>query len=183
MFATTQYARGENANSNRTPFFDTIEYQSSDIQILQRTSNGHLLGIFKATFDGWYMVDLSFRLDPAWTAGFSFAPLLYRTPDLRALSLPNVGAIAYTPADTRTDGGTGFSLTPYKIGADAHLANSPGARYAQSSWVIYLPAGGAVAAGYDSRFNSLGTLDAPIDADGLGIETYFSIAALSKTAS
>lgn len=184
MFATTQIARSENVNTGRSPFFDTIEYQSSDIQILQRTVNGHLLGIFKATFAGWYMVDLSFRLDPAWTGGFGFAPLLYRTPDLRTLTLPSgIGNVPYTPADTRTDGGTGFSLTPYKIGADAHLGDNIGARYAQSSWVIYLPAGGAVAAGYDARYNSFGTLDAPIDADGLGIETYFSIAALSKTAS
>lgn len=195
MFATTQIARSENVNNDRSPFFDTIEYQSSDIQILQRTVNGHLLGIFKTTYAGWYMVELSFRLDPAFTLGFCFAPLLYRTPDLRALVLPsNIGTVPYTPADTRTDGGTGFNLTPYKIGADAPMTaqhptavglttphNAP--RYAQSSWVVYLPAGGAVAAGYDSRENALGTVDSPIDADGLGIETYFSIAALSKTAS
>lgn len=192
MFWVTQITRSENnlgGTEQRSPFFTDLDVASTDIQVLRRTSDGDLLGIYKATYAGWYTVELSFRLDPAFTAGYCFAPLLYRSEDLRTLNSTETGSVDYSPADTR--GGTGVNLIPYKIGADAllsppHFGIPPpthdGARYAQCTWVIYLPAGGAVAAGYDARYGALGTVDAPIDADASGIETYFSIAALSKTA-
>lgn len=183
MFWVTQISRSENnlgGSSQRSPFFTNLDVASTDIQVLRRSSNNDLLGIYKATFAGWYVVELGFRLDPAWTAGYSFAPLLYRSENLRTLTNTATGSVSYTPSDTGS--GTGQNLEPYKIGSDSSLSSNPGARYAQSTWVIYLPANGAVAAGYDARYGALGTVDAPIDADASGIETYFSIAALNKTA-
>ena len=111
-------------------------------------------GKFLVTIAGWYLVELSFRINPVYTFGLQCAPLLYK--------------------------GNNSTQTEYKIGGDAiacvWLGGGNGQRYAQSTWMVPLNANEAVRAGYDS----VGTYGDLFDADASGIETYFSIALVSK---
>ena len=128
-----------------TDFFDTTDTSSSDITITRSS------GTFTVTQNGWYLVELAFRLNPVISFGFSIAPLLFRNG------------------------------SPYKIGNDAIMGTwgigSVGNRYANSTWIVYLTAGESVRAGYDA----IGTGLDMFDADASGVETYFSIAMLNKT--
>lgn len=128
-----------------TDFFDTTDASSSDITITRSS------GKFTVNKNGWYLVELAFRLNPVISFGFSIAPLLFRNG------------------------------SPYKIGNDAIMGTwsigSVGNRYANSTWIVYLTAGQNVSAGYDA----IGTGIDMFDADASGVETYFSIAMLNKT--
>jgi len=134
-------------------FFPNDFFDSNDISgngIITNLSEGK----FTVTIAGWYLVELSFRINPVYTFGLQCAPLLYK--------------------------GTSGKQVEYKIGADAiacvWIGGGNGQRYAQSTWMVPLNVNEAVRAGYDS----VGTYGNLFDADASGVETYFSIALVSK---
>jgi len=134
-------------------FFPNDFFDSNDISgngVITNLSEGK----FTVTIAGWYLVELSFRINPVYTFGLQCAPLLYK--------------------------GTSGSQVEYKIGADAiacvWFGGGNGQRYAQSTWMVPLNVNEAVRAGYDS----VGTYGNLFDADASGVETYFSIALVSK---
>ena len=130
-------------------FFDTQD--RSGTNIVTTLSEGK----FRVTEAGWYIVELSFRLNPTITFGFSVAPLLYK--------------------------GIDSTQSAYKVGNDAIMGTwgfgQVGNRYAQSTWIVYLNAQEVVRAGYDA----IGTAVNIFDADSSGVETYFSISMMNKT--
>jgi hypothetical protein len=65
------------------------------------------------------------------------------------------------------------------VGAVNAFAVGPalGSRFAQSTFIVYLPAGGAVKAGYNGR----GAANDLFGQDADGTQTYFSISMLNKT--
>ena len=152
-----QISRRNTVNVNASPgrivfptgFFDYQDQYSTNITTTLSE------GKFTVTEAGWYMVELSFRLNPAISFGFCVAPLLFK--------------------------GTASSQAAYKIGDDAIMGTwgygSTGNRYAHSSWIVYLNAGEAVRAGFDA----VGTAVDLFDADASGIETYFSISMMNKS--
>ena len=147
-----QISRRNTVNVNASPgrivfptsFFDTQDRAATNITTTLSQ------GMFTVSEAGWYMVELSVRLNPSITFGFSVAPLLFK------------------------------NNAAFKIGNDAVMGTwgfgSVGNRYAQSSWIVYLGAGESVRAGYDA----IGTAVDLFDADASGIETYFSISMMNK---
>lgn len=129
-------------------FFDTNDITGTGITTTLSQ------GKFVVSIAGWYIVELAFRINPAYTFGLNCAPLLYK--------------------------GTSSSQSQYKIGTDGiacvWLGGGNGNRYAHSTWTVPLDVGEAVRAGYDS----IGTWGDLFDADTSGVETYFSISCLSK---
>jgi hypothetical protein len=148
-------------------FYDHIDFApSADIQILNSSNavvtgtgtKSNLAGIFKVTQTGWYLVELCIRLNPSWSGGGKVAPLLWRSTNYPTTA-----------------------MSKYKMGVDGVYVpvgfGAVGPRFVQSSFIVYLPAGGAVQAGYNAEGTGLDVLDA----DSNGTETYFTISLLNKT--
>lgn len=171
-----QISRRNTANRQASPgknrfepsFYDTIDFSPGDsIQVLN-TSNQivtgtgnktNLAGIYRVTQAGWYMIELCVKINPSIAFGGHVAPLLFRSI--------NYPTVALTPYKTGADGLNGF----WGFGGIAP-------RFIQSTFIVYMPANAAVAAGYTADGNALDVFDA--DADGT--ETYFTISLLNKTA-
>lgn len=169
-----QLSRRDTNNSNATGgqnrfptgFYTNVDVSGVDVAVLNSSNatvtgtgaKSNLAGVFKALTAGWYLVEICVRINPPVSFGTRIAPVLYRS-----------GNYPTSPLDV------------YKVGADGVLAwwgtGGAGPRYVQSSFIVFLPAGGAVAAGYDCQLTTNGMFDA--DADGT--QTYFSIALLNKT--
>jgi hypothetical protein len=105
-------------------------------------------GRFTVTQAGWYLVLMGFRINPGAQNGWNFAPVLYKNNAI------------------------------YRYGGDFTGDAFRAAKYAQSSFIIYLAANDYVQAGtaYEATF-ATGLLDS----DGTGKQTYFEIALLNKT--
>jgi len=113
------------------------------------------------TYAGYYIVELGFTVNA---------------------SVPTSGAFNVAPA-IYVNG----SATPYKVGADSlgsygeFFFGTAGnwSRSAHSTFIVYLPAGGSVDAGY---VNYGATNNSFFTGDTAGNSTYFSIAMLNRTA-
>lgn len=140
---------------NLTPqgFFNSVS-ASGDVQAVNTGTTTAL----RATLDGWYLVEIAFALNvAAWpeNAGWNFSPVLYKSNSTS----------------------TG-SLAVFKVGADAIQTATRTNRYAQSSFIVYLPAQYLVAAGYDAE----ATTGTPrIEAASTGVDTYFSLSLLNRS--
>lgn len=141
-----------------SPGADIEILNSSNVAVTGTGTKANLAGVFRVTQAGWYMVELCIRLNPSWSGGGKVAPLLWRSA-----SFP------------------GQSFSKYKMGTDGVYVpqgfGAVGPRFVQSTYIVYLPAGGAVKAGYNAEGTGLNVLDA----DSNGTETYFSISLLNKT--
>lgn len=69
-------------------FFDTLDSSSNDI-LAMRTggtagtgTQSDYAGIFKVNYAGWYLVEISLRLNPSISFGYQLAPLLYKGTNL-----------------------------------------------------------------------------------------------------
>jgi len=159
-------------------FFTHIDISSNDIEVLGAsnaviTGTGrieNLLGIFRAVTAGWYMVELAYYIKPLVSLGGRIAPLIFRSN-----SFPTI------------------PTTAYKHGTDILLPNLGflGGRFVHSSFNIYLPAGGAVQAGFNGEgaawalfganaaaFSWSGT---DVTANLEGTLNYFSMTLINKT--
>lgn len=145
----------------QTSFFTQLDVASDDIQCLDRTNVARTgirtdyAGVFRVVNDGWYLCEIGLRNVLNFNGGFRYAAVLYRSNNF--------------PTQP---------LEVYKVGADALgiPVQSP-CRYAQSSFIVYLPSGGAVAAGVDASQDLTNFLSA----DAAGTETYFSISLLNRS--
>ncbi|AHY26847.1 minor tail protein [Mycobacterium phage ZoeJ] len=126
-------------------------YQSLDLatpDILPDVPNGR----FTVALSGWYRVEIGFRTTPsAFAFMWNFAPVLFRNGGVE-----RIGTDAY-------------AFYYFGVGA--------GARFAQTSFGVYLNAGDDVQAGYDAggNYNNL------IQGEASGVETYFSISLLNRS--
>ena len=147
-----------NANIGRFPFsagfYTHLDRASTDISAMTTAGvpgtgeRSDYSGIFRVANAGWYMCEISFRLNATFASGQKLAPALFKGTNLS-------------------------NLTVFKIGADT----LQGARYAQSTFIVYLNANETVQAGFDGA----GFATDVLDADTSGVETYFSISLLNKT--
>ena len=105
-------------------------------------------GRFTVTQAGWYLLLMGFRINPDAANGWNIAPVLYKNNDI------------------------------YRYGGDFTGDAFRSAKYAQSSFIVYLNANDYVEAGYayEASF-AVGLLDS----DSTGRQTYFEIALLNKT--
>ncbi|WNM68966.1 minor tail protein [Mycobacterium Phage TribleTrouble] len=100
---------------------------------------------FTVSLAGWYRVEIAFQINSlAFASGWNVAPVLFKN-----------GAAAAIGTDA-------YAFYYFGVGA--------GARYAQTSFAIYLNAGDNVQAGYDAS----GVLSWMVG-DGAGLGTYFGI--------
>ena len=116
----TTYSATTGRNQIGTGFYNSL---SSSADITALTSGGQYTGQFQVSMSGWYLCEISYRINPSAGYDWNVAPLLYKN-------------------------GTAF-----RIGSDAMLVNAVVAnaqRYAQSSFIVYLTAGENVGAGYDA---------------------------------
>ncbi|ASR85527.1 minor tail protein [Mycobacterium phage Krueger] len=109
-------------------------------------------GKFIVSLAGWYRVEIAFQIDSAaFASAWNVAPVLYRNG------------------------------VPHRIGTDAYaffaFGAGAGARYAQTSFGVYLDAGDSVQAGYDAGAAILNAMRG----DGDGIGTYFGISLLNRS--
>lgn len=157
-----------------TGFFDYVDRAGTDIECynssgqLQNSVGGktNLRPVFRVTKNGWYMVEICIKINPTFSLGGRIATVLYKSDSINV---------------------TASNTTKFKVGADALWVAFTGAtvppiyisgpRYVQSSFIVYLPAGGGVEAGADCEGLGAGVFDATAD----GSETYFSIALLNRT--
>ncbi|AEJ95422.1 structural protein [Mycobacterium phage Microwolf] len=126
-------------------------YDSTDLAtpdiIVDRTN-----GKFTASLAGWYRCEIGFRVNPnAFLSAWNCAPAIFKNGTVH-----RVGTDAYC-------------FFYFGIGA--------GARYAQTSFSVYLDAGDYVQAGYDAG-QAHGSL---ITGEAAGVETYFSISLLNRS--
>ncbi|UTN93217.1 minor tail protein [Mycobacterium Phage Sunflower1121] len=126
-------------------------YDSMDLatpDITPDVSNGK----FTVSLAGWYRVEIAFQIDSAaFASAWNVAPVLYKNG------------------------------VPHRIGTDAYafyyFGVGAGARYAQTSFGVYLDAGDNVQAGYDAGAAILNAMRGDID----GIGTYFGISLLNRS--
>lgn len=97
---------------------------------------------------GWYIAEISFAVGVGGTTGFNASPLLYKNG------------------------------TAYRVGPDAIQTATRTNRYSQSSFIVYLNAGGTLTAGYDVDATT-GTPQ--FNADVAGTMTTFSVALMNPT--
>jgi hypothetical protein len=155
---TRKDTANRNANIGRFPFsagfYTHLDRASTDISAMTTSGvpgtgqRSDYSGIFRVANSGWYMCEISFRLNATFASGQKLAPALFKGTNLS-------------------------NLTVFKIGADT----LQGARYAQSTFIVYLAANETVQAGFDGA----GFATDVLDADASGVETYFSISLLNKT--
>lgn len=164
---TNNATASENRNVFAAGFYDYIDVLGSDVQVLNSgnaavTGTGAksgLAGIFRVLTTGWYAVELCFNMNPPVSFGGKVGALIYRSTNY-----PSV------------------PLTPYKAGSDGVMAwwgfGGIAPRTVQNMFIVHLPAGGAVRAGYDATGAGSNNV---FDADSDGTKTYFSISLLNKT--
>lgn len=138
---TRRDTANRNANIGRDKFsagfYTHLDRASTDISAM--TTGGvpgtgarnDYSGIFRVQKAGWYMCEISFRMNASLASGQKLAPLLYKGTNLT-------------------------NTVPFKIGADT----LQGARYAQSAFIVYLEANETVQAGFDGAGYALDVLDA-----------------------
>ena len=143
-----------NGNGKFTSFYSV---NSASADITASAANGS----FTVTHAGYYIAEVAFTTNS---------------------SVPGAGAFNVAPAVY-----VGNSSTPHKVGSDAFGsyvqigdAGQFGnwARSAQASFIVYLPAGGVVQAGYVNR---TGQVTSFFQGDTNGANCYFSIAMLNRT--
>ena len=155
-------------------FYTHIDINGTDVEVLLKdnavtTGTGqinNLAGIFRVQTAGWYMVEICYRINPTFSLGGRICPLLYRSTNYPAIT-----------------------TTAYKYGSDLMLPSFgfQGQRFVQSTFIVYLPVGGAVQAGFHGEGSAAGLFgqDAVNDSNGnpipSGTMTYFSISLLNKT--
>lgn len=150
-------ANATGRNKFATLFFNTLAITSTDITPLTGMLNGYgpfYTGVFQVTNPGWYMCEVGFRVNTAFTAGFNIAPVCYK------------------------DGSV------HKIGTDIIQTATRTSRFVQSSWIIYLGANGTFGGGYDAALggaNAQGVVTNFFQDDNTGVETYISIALLNRS--
>jgi hypothetical protein len=140
-------------------FFTSNPITSTDItavmedSIFQGTYYGtYYNGTFRVTNPGWYMVEVAFRVNTAFTAGFNIAPVLFKD-----------GAV-------------------HKVGTDIIQTATRTSRYVQAGWMVYLTANQIVGGGYDAAVGGSQTNWANFfQDDNTGVETYISIALLNRS--
>ena len=157
-----------------TGFFDHIDLAGTDVECYN--SSGQLLNtagpksnlrpVFRVTKTGWYLAELCIKINPTFQLGGRIALLLYKSNGINVVT---------------------SNTQKYKIGNDGVWLSFGGAiipplvqvgpRFIQSSFIVYLPAGGGIEAGYNAEGLGLGAFDATAD----GTETYFSISMLNRT--
>lgn len=158
---------------NVTPngFFTSLSVGSSDIDCLKTDgtpgtgTRGDYAGAFRVGMDGWYMVELSIRLNVGFgTGAFSCCPVLYKGTSL---------------------GG----CTAYKVGTDVQYnwlgATAVQHRFVQNTWIVYLAEDDIVRAGADTAYAGLDPSSAALGGESSsgtsGVETYFSISLLNRS--
>lgn len=146
---TTNLVTAQNGNRKFSNFY-SVNSASADITASASASS------FTVTYAGYYLVEVAYttNADTGLAGAFNVAPAVY----------------------------IGNSDTPFKVGADSFGSYGFGlggfARSAQSSFIVYLPAGGSVTAGYVNR---LGTKESFFVGDANGANCYYSIAMLNRT--
>lgn len=149
-------------------FFTNLQVSSTDISCLKTDGTAgtgvraDYAGAFKVANAGWYMVELSVRINVGFGSGaFSCAPVLYK-------------------------GSTLAGSTAYKIGSDCHniwIGSQVQHRFVQNSWIVYLAANEIVRAGFDTAYAGAASsgLGGESGTGTSGVETYFSISLLNKS--
>ncbi|ARQ95465.1 minor tail protein [Mycobacterium phage Shandong1] len=126
-------------------------YQSLDLatpDILAHVPSGK----FTVSLAGWYRAEIAFRVDDnAFGSAWNLAPILYKNGTVH-----RVGTDAY-------------AFFFFGVGA--------GARFAQTSFAVYLDAGDYIQAGYDASTN----ISNALKGEASGVETYFSISLLNRS--
>ena len=162
-----------NWGRNVTPngFFTSLSVGSSDIDCLKTDgtpgtgTRGDYAGAFRVGMDGWYMVELSIRLNVGFgTGAFSCCPVLYKGTSLAG-------------------------CTAYKVGTDVQYnwlgATSVQHRFVQNTWIVYLAEDDIVRAGADTAYAGLDSGSAALGGESSsgtsGVETYFSISLLNRS--
>ena len=171
--------------TSQNPFFNTVTRSTTDITTptTSVTYPGYgtftfYTGEFVVSLAGWYTCEVGLRVNVgnggttlggpgtiAYTGYYNFAPVLYRKP-------------------------SGGSSAVYRRGTEvmgfaAAGGGSRFARFANSSWIVYLDAGDSVQAGYDAGVIDNGSSASPrlgfFGCDNSGNDSYFAIALLNRS--
>jgi hypothetical protein len=171
--------------TSQNPFFNTVTRSTADITTptTSVTYPGFgtftfYTGEFVVSLAGWYTCEVGLRVNVgnggttlggpgtiAYTGYYNFAPVLYRKP-------------------------SGGSSAVYRRGTEvmgfaAAGGGSRFARFANSSWIVYLDAGDSVQAGYDAGVIDNGSSASPrlgfFGCDNSGNDSYFAIALLNRS--
>lgn len=154
-------------------FFTKLQVSSTDISCLR--TNGSVgtgerndyAGAFKVSNAGWYMVELSTRINMGFANGaFSCAPVLYKGTTLGGTTAFKIGTDSHTIVT---------SLAPFYVQVQH--------RFVQNSWIVYLNANDIVRAGFDTAYAGAASsgLGGESGTGTSGVETYFSISLLNKS--
>lgn len=132
-----------NANIGRTKFssgfYTHLDVASTDISAMTTAgvpgtgARSDYSGIFRVANAGWYLCEISVRLNASFSFDWKIAPVLYK-------------------------GTTLSDLAVYKVGTDSQV----GCRYAQSSFIVYLSANHTVQAGFDGAGYAVDLFDADL---------------------
>lgn len=138
-------------------FFTDQTVGTTDISVLAGRTG------FSVNLPGWYMVEISYKVNAVASWGWNIAPVLYRN------------GVAYKMG---TD-------VMYTWGGVPIPASSGANRFVQNSFIVYLTAGGTVQAGYDCRMGlNFGDTNVLGGESGVGTsstETYMSISLLNRS--
>ena len=170
--------------SSTNPFFNTLSRSTPDISYptssvtYSGTTYTFYTGEFVVTLPGWYLCEVGLRVNVGnggtslggpgsivYTGYYNFTPVLYRKPSGGSNAVHRWGTEV-----------TGFA---------AAGGGSRFARFANSSWIVYLSAGDTVQAGYDAGVIDAGSSATPrlgfFGCDNSGNDSYFSIALLNRS--
>lgn len=129
-----------------TSFFGVNAISSADITV--DTASGG----FEVSLEGWYRVDLCFKINAGVSAIWNICPVVFKN-----------GSV-------------------YKYGADgcSQSTGSVRLRTIMSSFEVYLEAGDNVLAGYDAE-NATGTISSVLTGEASGTMSYFSISLTNRS--
>ena len=162
----SSFAATSSTNQSFAGFFNTITRSTPDITAPTASYGGYsyYTSEFVVSLPGWYLCEVSFRVASPYAGGnYTITPILYKKP---------------TPGTTEV-----FRYGTEIIGSMAGVTGSRSARYANSSWIVYLAAGESVLSGYSS-----GVIDGSptqrlnfFSNNNTGYDNYFSIALLNRS--
>lgn len=129
-----------------TSFFGVNSISSADITV--DTASGG----FEVSLEGWYRVDLCFKINAGVSAIWNICPVIFKN-----------GSV-------------------YRYGADgcSQSTGSVRLRTIMSSFEVYLEAGDNVLAGYDAT-NATGTISNVLTGESTGTQSYFSISLSNRS--
>lgn len=144
-----------------TQFFDTVDPSNADIRVV-RNADATGFNAFQTRSAGWFLAELCYHI----------------LPHSNNLEFVKIAPVIYT-------GEWSTGMTAQKVGTDIvynnNNATSQAPRYCQASFIIYLPLGWYVGAGYDVSFPVGKFYSNILKADGTGLDSYFSLSLLNRS--